>query len=61
MTLPYQIAVLFDVPEPVSSIQAAKHTIGKRIGVKLDDRLVDMPKDLQRAVVMLARHYRSGK
>ena len=48
------------VDPPVSSIQAAKTAISARTGKPITARLVDMPKDLQRAVVLLARQYRKG-
>ena len=59
MTLPYSIAALFEPVPPVSSIQAAKQTIGARIKRDLTEtRLVDMPPDLRRAVRLLAKLYR---
>lgn len=58
MMIPYSIAVTFGPQPRVSSVQAAKSAISARIGKPLDERLVDMPVDLQRAVVALAREYR---
>lgn len=56
--IPRSIAATFGLPSSTSSVQAAKATISARIGRKLDQRLVDLPVDLRRAVVGLAKEYR---
>ena len=42
----------------MTSVQRAKATISARIGRPITGRLVDLPPDLRRAVVLLARQYR---
>lgn len=43
----------------MTSVQRAKATISARIGRPINKRLVDLPPDLQRAVVLLARQYQA--
>ena len=45
----------------MTSVQAAKATISARIGRPITARLVDLPPDLRRAVVLLAMQYRAQK
>lgn len=61
MILPPHIAALFPERPPVSSIQAAKATLGARLRRPITARLIHLPPDLRQAVRLLAAQYRKTR